>query len=327
MGTTPVKKTGARPHNAKNPEHVTVFPKRLKLRIDDAPCQSAGFPNAIFMVLPEQFAISKQSALDNRYMNPDTTIDADRAKRQALALARKLREAGQTVMLFPGDANSPDGLFPNNAFSTRAGSYIVGAMRHPVRQQETERQDLHSFFRDVLRYRPQILRTGSVAELTGSMVIDRARGLGFCGLSERCNLLGAYAMHEAFALNHSLIFELAEGEYHTNVIMSALAGAGVVIAPSGFASPECAHTVIEFYQDRAVILSEPEKNAFAGNCIALSPIAGRRAQLWLSTKAADALSPHSRLAIEQLGFRLMTAELDEIEKAGGSLRCMVGEIY
>jgi len=326
MGNT-ARQTGARHLNAKSPEHVTVFPKRLKLRISDAPCQAAGFPNAIFMVLPEQFAIAKQSAQDNRYMNAESAIDADRAKRQAFALARKLREAGQTVLLFPGDANSPDGLFPNNAFSTRAGSYIVGAMRHPVRQQETERQDLHSFFRDVLRYKPQTLRTGSVAELTGSLVIDRARGLGFCGLSERCNLLGAYAMHEAFALKHSLIFELAEGEYHTNVVMSALAGAGMILAPSGFASPECAQTIIEFYQDRAVILSELEKNAFAANCIALSPINGRRSQLWLSTCAADALSPHNRLAIEQLGFRLMTAELDEIEKAGGSLRCMIGEIY
>lgn len=321
------KKSTARQNGGASPEHVTVFPKRLKIRLDDAPRRASGYPIALFMVLPEQFAVAEQSALDNRYMSANVAIDAARAKRQVLALARKLREAGQTVLLFPGDARSPDGLFPNNAFSTKAGAYLIGSMRHPIRQQETERQDLHSFFRDVMRYPLSPLRAGSVAELTGSMVIDRARGLGFCGLSERCNLLGAYAMHEAFALTHSLIFELAEGEYHTNVVMSALAGAGVVLAPSGFASPECAQTIADFYQDCAVVLSEAEKNAFAGNCIALSPIAGRRGQLWLSTRAADGISPHNRLAIEQLGFRLMTAELDEIEKAGGSLRCLLGEIF
>src|SRR3546814_13537431 len=56
------------------------------------------------------------------------------------------------------------------------------------------------------------LRCGpGVAELTGSLVIDRARGLGFCGLSARCDTTGAAAMHAAFGLRATLLFDLAAG--------------------------------------------------------------------------------------------------------------------
>ena len=47
----------------------------------------------------------------------------------------------------------------------------------------------------------------------------------------------------------------------------------------------------------------------------------------MSERAADSLRPASRAAFEALGFALRAVPLDEIEKAGGSLRCMIGEIY
>jgi hypothetical protein len=52
-----------------------------------------------------------------------------------------------------------------------------------------------------------------------------------------------------------------------------------------------------------------------------------RPRLFMSRTAANALRPVNRALIETWGFRLHTAELDEIEKAGGSLRCMVAEIF
>jgi hypothetical protein len=308
-------------------DDVTVFPKRFRLRLSDVPASASGYAKALFMVLPEAFVLAQESATDNRYMQTSQEISSDRARRQALALAKKLREAGQSVILFPGDANCPDGVFPNNAFATRAGGFVCGAMRHPIRQQETERTDVLHFFRDVLRYQQLSLRAGSIAELTGSLVIDRARNIGFCGLSERCNLLGAYSMHEAFALRHSFVFNLAPSEYHTNVVMSALGGHGLVLAEDGFESADCAHALAALYGDAVVWLSPGEKANFVGNCIALSAAGGRRAQLWMSARALDMLAAKNRSALEKLGFRLMSVELDEIEKAGGSLRCMIGEIY
>src|SRR3546814_2739125 len=96
------------------------------------------------------------------------------------------------------------------------------------------------------------LRCGpGVAELTGSLVIDRARGLGFCGLSARCDTTGAAAMHAAFGLRATLLFDLAAGEYHTNVLLSVLAGRALVLCPDGFADPDVGLALRELYpQDR-----------------------------------------------------------------------------
>ena len=65
-----------------------------------------------------------------------------------------------------------------------------------------------------------------------------------------------------------------------------------------------------------------QKAAFAGNCLALDP---HRA--WFSEAAGDALQDDQRATLAGAGFAVATVPLDEIEKAGGSLRCCVAEIF
>jgi hypothetical protein len=161
-----------------------------------------------------------------------------------------------------------------------------------------------------------------VCELTGSLVIDRARGLGFCGMSERCDETGAAAMHAAFDLRATLLFDLAPGEYHGNVVMSVLAGRSLAICPDGFADPAVPAALEALYAPAAIVLDRAEQAAFAGNCIAVSADT-----LWMSEVAADSLTLQSRTRIDRAGFALRAVALDEIEKAGGSLRCCIGEIY
>ena len=299
------------------------------------------FPQAVFLVLPENFSLSTESATDNIYMAA-AGADSALALRQSLQLAGALKAAGINVVLFPGDKSTPDAVFPNNAFSSaepqspeakssnahpaERGRYFTGVMRHPSRQRETKRPDIHQFFNQVLGYEhldfAAALAPGETAELTGSLVIDRARNIGFCGLSQRCSIAGARAMHEAFGLNKTYLFELASGEYHTNVVLSALGGRGIVIARSGFADPADAEVIAALYPGQCVDLSVEEKNNFAANCIALSSD-----QLWMSARAAASLQTGSSRAIATLGFKVHSTDLSELEKAGGSLRCMIGEIY
>jgi hypothetical protein len=284
------------------------------------------YPNSVFLVLPTQFAIASESAQDNRYMQLGR-VDAALAERQCLGLATALRAAGHSVLMFPGLDDAPDGVFPNNVFATRPGHFVIGAMRHAVRQRETQRADLRRFFSQTLRYQCHDL-TGLTAEqhyaeLTGCLVIDRHRGVGFCGLSERCSERGAQAMQHAFALAHMRQFRLHSSEYHTNVVMSALGGKGVMLAASGFADHADALRIASVYDPNSVIwISAEEKANFVANCIALSD-----QQLWMSTRAMQALSTATRHAIAALGFVIHHVDLSELEKAGGSLRCMIGEIY
>ena len=277
---------------------------------------------AAFLVAPEGFALAAQSARDNRYMAEAAAFDASRALAEHRGLQRALSEVLPTVC-FPGDPETPDAVFPNNVFATVAGCYIVGRMRHAVRQREAARADIRGFLGGLLDY-AEIDLSGQAhpCELTGALVIDRARGLGFCGLSERCDEAGARLMHEAFGLRATLLFDLAAGEYHTNVLLAILAGRAALLCPAGFADPAVADAIGALYAPHAIRLSAPEHAAFAGNAIALPGDT-----IWMSQAAAAALDPGSRQGLADAGLVLRPVPLAAIEAAGGSLRCCVAEVF
>jgi hypothetical protein len=286
------------------------------------PASAAATARAAFLVAPSEFSLAAESARDNRYMALQQDVDPARALREHAALASALREC-LPVIVFPGDPATPDAVFPNNVFATAPGRAIVGAMRHGVRRREAARADIRAFFADLLQYELVDLSTEPlVAELTGALVIDRARGIGFCGLSERCDRAGAEAMHRAFGLKLTFCFALAPGEYHTNVVLAQLASRAVIVAPGGFADPAVVAAIEQVYAPRVLRLDAAQKAAFAGNAIALDAHGA-----WMSDRAAAALTPAQRGALAAWGFQLRSVALDEIEKAGGSLRCCVGEIY
>ena len=286
------------------------------------PVRAAATARAAFLVAPAGATLAAESASDNRYMDLGQPFDVSRALAQHAELARRLGE-DVPVISFAGSAECPDGMFPNNVFGTAPGRFIVGRMRHAVRQREAERADVRAFFRDTLGYRVVDFSEESfVAELTGSLAIDRARGIGYCGLSERCDLAGARAMHEAFGLSMTFCFELADGEYHTNVVLALLASRMALLAPSGFRDPAVPEAIVRAFGNNAVHLDRAQKNAFSGNAITLAPD-----RVWLCARGAAALEPAQRTAIERAGFALADVELGEIEKAGGSLRCCVAEIF
>lgn len=277
---------------------------------------------AAFLVAPDGFALAQQSAADNRYMAGADGFDAARASAQHRELHRAVSSVLPAVC-FAGDPATPDALFPNNVFATAAGRYIVGRMRHPVRQREAERSDIRGFFGDLLGYRSvDLSNQPEPCELTGALVIDRARGLGFAGLSERCSEAGARLMHEAFGLRATLMFDLAPGEYHTNVVFAVLAGRAALLCPAGLADPATAEVIGALYAPHLVTLGPEEHAAFAGNAIALSADTA-----WLSQRALSALTGASRRSLAEAGFRACSVDLDAIEAAGGSLRCCIGEIY
>ena len=277
---------------------------------------------AAFLVAPDGFARAEQSASDNIYMADASAFDAGAAQAQHRELQRALATE-LPVVCFPGDPATPDALFPNNVFGTAPGRLIVGRMRHAVRQREALRPDLRGFFGDVLGYTEHDLsRQPHACELTGALVIDRARGLGWCGLSERCDEAGAALMHEAFGLRATLMFDLAPGEYHTNVVLAVLAGRAALICPRGFADPAVPEAVAAVYAPHGIVLSPAEHAAFAGNAISLGS-----ESVWMSAAAEASLAPHTRRRLDAAGLAVRSVPLEAIEAAGGSLRCCVAEIY
>ena len=287
-----------------------------------APDFGPATPNAAFLVAPDGFGLAVESASDNRYMAEAGAFDPAGASHQHRELQRALSAELPTIC-FAGDPLTPDAVFPNNVFATAPGKLIVGRMRHPVRQREATRADIRQFFCGALGYAELDLSSQPHAcELTGSLVIDRARGLGYCGLSERCDEVGARLMHEAFGLRATLVFDLAPGEYHTNVVMTVLAGRAALLCADGFADPATVEAIAAVYAPHAIRISSAERDGFAANAIALSP-----STVWMSAAAERRLGPQARDALAAAGFAVRSVELGAIEAAGGSLRCCVGEIY
>lgn len=298
----------------------TEFIQRLESHLipADSPCT----PSAVLMVEPENFYVNAQSALDNHYMDLATQADPGRAKRQFHRLVDLIRQLGTDVVVFPGNSKTPDDVFPNNVFGTVPGRLCIGSMRHPIRQLEAERSDIPAWFSargyEIIDLRKQ----NCVAELTGVLILDRARRIGFCGMSNRVDMAGVEAMQIAFNLRLTYCFDLTPDEYHTNVVFSVLAARACVIYPGACADPMVPEAIEAAFPQRTLFLNKREKDNFVGNCISLD-----NENLFMSQAAADALRPESRSRLESWGFTLHSCELDELEKAGGSLRCMVAKIF
>lgn len=279
-------------------------------------------PRAVMMVRPEAFYVNSESALDNHYMDLQHTADAQRALRQFHNLVAAIRAVGTEVVEFPGDARTPDDVFPNNVFATVPGRLVIGHMRHPIRQREAERRDIPTYFRAQGYEIVDLRERDCVAELTGVLIMDRSRRIGFCGLSERVDRNGAAAMHDAFKLNLTYCFRLTPDEYHTNVVFSVLAARACVLYPGACADTQAPAAVEAAFPDRTLLLDKHEKDHFVGNCISLN-----NRDVFMSEAAADALRPTSLSRLESWGFNIHSTALDELEKAGGSLRCMVAKIF
>ncbi|KRA53655.1 amidinotransferase [Pseudoxanthomonas sp. Root65] len=302
---------------------VTAFVAHARTLAPDVGPATA---RAAFLVSPDGFVRAEQSAQDNRYMADAEAFDTGKALREHHALHRALAQ-DVPVVCFPGDEATPDAVFPNNVFATARvdgeARLIVGRMRHEVRQREAGRSDIRRFFRDTLGYAEVDLSTQPhPCELTGALVIDRARGIGFCGLSERCDEAGAARMHDAFGLRATLLFDLAPGEYHTNVLLAVLAGRAALVHPGGVDAPALIPALEALYPGGAIELTDAEQAAFAGNAIALAP-----GKVWMSRRAHEALRPVTTARLEATGLAVHSVALDAIEAGGGSLRCCVAEVF
>jgi hypothetical protein len=301
-------------------EHANDFVRALEA--NSFPADSPCVPKGVLMVEPEGFYVGMETALDNHYMDLSRVADPDRAARQFDHLVQLIRKCGTEVLVFPGNARTPDDVFPNNVFALVPGKLVIGHMRYPIRRLEAERSDIPAYFTERGYQVVDLRKEKCIAELTGVLIMDRARRIGFCGISERVNRAGAAAMHKAFGLRLTYCFELTPDEYHTNVVFSVLAARACVLYPGACAEPGAAKAIEAAFPGRTLLIDKFEKDHFVGNCISLND-----RDLFMSQAAADALQPANRARLESWGFRIHSTELDELEKAGGSLRCMVAKIF
>ncbi len=296
--------------------------------------------DTVLMVRPHAFTPNPQTAADNSFqcdsVKKDKTTIARQAYDEVSAMVALLQSKGITVHLFEDDGQrgTPDSVFPNNWITTyNEGLIGVHAMYAQNRRKE-RRDDVLDFFRSQYNVMDIIddsaaAEEGKYLEGTGVLILDRLYKIAYMCRSMRTNeeLLEKYCRDFGFA---AMAFDASdEGGtpiYHTNVMMclgTNFALIGLNCIKNDHERARVVH-MLESTGREIIEISQDQIAAFAGNALELQGRGGKL--LALSTTAFGALTDEQKARIEHY-TELLPIDIPTIELAGGSVRCMLAEVF
>ena len=301
--------------------------------------------NEVVMVKPIGFKYNPVTAVTNLYQRTDDT-DPEAVQAKALeefnGLVAQLEERGVTVHVLEDtlEPETPDSIFPNNWFSTHEGGTMVvypmatdnrqaeiAKFRATVEQIAADKQQSEELFTiydySLNKYRDQIL------EGTGSMVIDRKNKVAYCVLSPRANkeLFLKFCQDTGHEPVYFRAYQDGAPIYHTNVLMGiGQENAIICLDAIDPADRERVKQSLEKGGNRIIDITPTQVKQFLGNTLELSGGDGKNF-IAMSEVAYQSLTPEQKQAIEQ-STEILHADINTIEfYGGGSVRCMIAEIF
>jgi hypothetical protein len=296
--------------------------------------------DAVLMIRPARFGANPETADSNRFQQAGGSAgDAAAALREFDALVARLAGAGVEVVVAEDTPAppKPDACFPNNWVSFHAdGSVVLYPML--ARSRRAERRDAP--IEDVMRAGFGAARRidlsplearGEFLEGTGSLVLDRRHRIAYACRSPRTTAAALGEFCAALGYRAAAFEALGpdgRAAYHTNVMMAIGEDFAVVCAD---AIPDAARrravvAELEATGHAVVAIDAAEMNGFAGNLLALR---SRRGEPLIagSDAAFHALAADKRRQLERHGA-IVSAAIPTIERlGGGSVRCMIAEIF
>jgi hypothetical protein len=297
----------------------------------------------VFLVRPCHFGSNPQTAGSNAFQK---SVSAATAEIQARAVAefdgfiRALEAAGVRPIVF-ADTDvpaKPDAVFPNNWVSFHSdGTVYLYPMEAPSRRAE-RRTDIIEALAEKHGFRVREIidlsaaeDTGQFLEGTGSMVLDRVNRVIYAAMSSRTHMsvLADFAQRAEYEI---AAFDAADPEgraiYHTNVMMAIGAGFAVICADAIVDSQKRSTVLARLAASGREILeiSGQQMQSFAGNLLELASESGN-AVIVLSRAAYAVLTADQRNRLAKFG-QVLPVAIETIEEAGGgSVRCMLAEIF
>ena len=295
----------------------------------------------IVMVRPIKFYFNHETAVDNHYQNfnnEDTTEIQKRALKEFDILVEKLLSKGVQVNVIQDtvEPSTPDSIFPNNWFSSHEEGFLFF---YPMFA-ENRRKELEKFRENIytivakkslnivdysLKAKDNIFLEG-----TGSIVLDRKNKKAYCSLSQRSNK----NLFEIFCkeINYKpIIFSSFQDKkiiYHTNVMMSIGENIAIVCLDSIPEKRERENLINELKKDKKEIveISLEQVKKFLGNTLELKGKDGKRF-IVMSETAYKSLTENQKNMILK-DTEIIYSDVSTIEYyGGGSVRCMIGEIF
>jgi hypothetical protein len=298
------------------------------------------------MVRPAAFGFNEETAVNNYFQTaPGISHEAPIAngvQKKALAefdnMVQSLRSHDITVLIVEDtkEPAKPDAIFPNNWLSTSPDGLVsVFPMYAPNRRTEKREEILKQLakefvIRDVQDW-SEYEAAGKYLEGTGSMILDYENKMIYACMSERTSLsvLEKYATTNGY---QAIVFLATDKNgmpvYHTNVVMTL--GEGFCVLCEDAIEEEweliAVRQLLESTHHNIIAITREQMHHFAGNMLQVKNSKGEK-YLILSQTAYDSLRKEQRQMLEAYSLLLPVAvpTIEEVE--GGSVRCMMAEIF
>lgn len=292
------------------------------------------------MVRPCAFGSNPETLATNAFQRVGQSPElAGLARRESDGVVARLERAGIQVVVAEDDPEPPrpDAVFPNNwLFLAHDGTAwlfpMLSARRRAERRQAVlDRLGGCGFAVAKVVDLSHWERQGLYLEGTGSMVLDHVHRVAYAALSPRTRrrplvdfaARAGYHPHAFTALGPD-----GEPVYHTNVMMSI--GPGFAVACLAVMPDEAERLRLRQSLEAAgrelIEIDREQMDAFAGNLLAMWRVEGGPL-IGLSTTALTSLAPAQVRALERHG-EIADCAIPTIEAyGGGSLRCMLAEVF
>ncbi len=297
--------------------------------------------STILMVRPAAFGFNDETAINNYFQsNPD--ISNEELQQIALVefdnMVQTLRSHDINIFVIEDSKEppKPDAIFPNNWLSTSPNGLVsVFPMYAPNRRIEKREAILDQLakefiIRDMQDWSEYEVE-GRFLEGTGSMIIDYDNKMIYACVSERTSLsvLEKYASTNGF---QAIVFLATDKNgmpvYHTNVVMTL--GEGFCVLCEEAIDEEweliAVRQLLESTNHSIIAITRAQMHQFAGNMLQVKNNSEEK-YLIMSQTAYDSLRKEQKQMLEAYSTLLPIAvpTIEEVE--GGSVRCMMAEIF
>ena len=293
------------------------------------------------MIRPAAFGFNKETAANN-FFQSKPSVSPELIQQKALQefnnMVQLLKSHDISVMVIDDTSEpiKPDAIFPNNWITASPDGIITLFPMYASNRRAEKRDDiLHMLsekfiVKDVQDW-SEFEAEGRFLEGTGSMVIDYKNNMIYAAVSERTSL----AVLEKFASAHgyqAIVFIATDKNgnavYHTNVVMS-LGDEFAILCEEAIEEEWeliAVRQLLESTNHTIITITRNQMHAFAGNMLQVKNSKGENF-LVMSQTAHDSLKKEQLRMLEAYTQLLPIAvpTIEEVE--GGSVRCMMAEIF
>ena len=296
----------------------------------------------ILMVKPNNFRSNEETIVNNFFQENSLEIPNSVLNKIAIKefnqFVKKLDENKIEVEVVEGSRtmNNPDEIFPNNWIVFDQNKVGIFPMFAKNRRTEVN-YDLINKINSNNDYKIYDYTKYADSEIflegTGSFVLDRTNRIAYCSISQRSSKELFLKFCKDFNYNPVSFkaYHTYKNErkliYHTNVMMTIGAGASIICLDS-IDSLEERNLVKQKLEETNIVIeiSERQVKDFAGNIIILKS-KDNVIKFIISETAYNSLSSTQISQINSIGD-FVIGSIPNIEKySGGSVRCMIAEIF